>query len=83
MAQEIKVDYCIAGAGIAGLILAHKLAASGKKILVLDQGPHITELDRANMLQKSKETLNDFADYNDDVAAINITPHSWSIFMIG
>ena len=69
MSEEIKTDYCIVGAGIAGVVLASKLAASGKKVLILDQGPRFTEVDRFNMLQRSKEILNDFADYNDDVPA--------------
>jgi len=76
MAKEIKADYCIAGGGVPGLILAKKLAASGKKILLLEQGPHITETDRAELLRQSKETLNDFADYNDDVDPVSVTPHT-------
>ncbi|MCP4261733.1 MAG: GMC family oxidoreductase [Planctomycetes bacterium] len=76
MSKEIKTDYCIVGAGIAGLILASRLAKSGKKIVVLDQGPRFTEEDRANMLQQGKETLNDFADYNDNVDAAVVTPHT-------
>jgi len=76
MPEEIKADYCIVGGGIAGILLAFKLAVSGKEIVILDQGPHFTEEDRANMLLKSKESLNDFADYNDNVAPAVITPHS-------
>jgi len=76
MVKEIKTDYCIFGAGIAGIFLASKLAASGKKILILDQGPRFSEEDRQNMLQKSKESLNDFADYNDDVTPATVTQHS-------
>jgi len=76
MNQEIKTDYCIVGGGIAGIILASKLAASGKKILILDQGPRFTEQDRAEMLVKSREELNDYADYNDNVDPEIITPLS-------
>ena len=76
MTEQIRADYCIAGGGIAGVILAHRLAASGKKIVVLEQGPRFTEVDRINMLNESKATLNDFADYNDDVSAATITSHS-------
>lgn len=76
MTEEIRTDYCIAGGGIAGVILAHRLAESGKKIVILEQGPRISEVDRINLLNESKMTLNDLADYNDDVSAATITPHS-------
>ena len=76
MIKEIKADYCIVGGGIAGILLASKLASTGKKILILDQGPRFSEEDRADMLQKSKEDLNDFADYNDDVDPSVVTPLS-------
>jgi choline dehydrogenase-like flavoprotein len=76
MAKELKTDYCIAGGGVPGFILAKKLAQSGKKILLLDQGPHITETNRAELLRQSKETLNDFADYNDNVDPVSVTPHT-------
>ncbi len=76
MTQEIRADYCVAGAGPAGAVLASKLAASGKQVVIVDQGPRFTEADRSNMLRRSTETLNDFADYNDDVAAAAVTPHS-------
>ena len=76
MSEEITTDYCIAGAGPAGAVLASKLAASGKKLVMLEQGPRFTEADRDNMLVQSQETLNDFADYNDDVEAAATTPHT-------
>lgn len=76
MSQEIKTDYCIIGGGIAGIILANKLAASGKKILILDQGSRFSDEDRAEMLRKSKEDLNDFADYNDNSDSVVVTPLS-------
>ncbi len=76
MTKEINTDYLIAGSGIVGAVLASKLVASGKKIVILEQGPRFTEEDRTKMLDQSKETLNDFADYNDDVEAASITPHS-------
>ena len=76
MSDVIKTDYLIAGAGPAGAVLASKLAASGKKIVLLEQGPRFTEADRANMLHQSKETLNDFADYNDDIQRVAVTPNS-------
>ncbi len=76
MKEEIKTDYCILGGGIAGILLASKLASSGKKILIVDQGPRFSEEDRSNMLLKSKEELNDYADYNDNVDSEIITPLS-------
>lgn len=76
MNEEIKTDYCILGGGIAGILLASKLASSGKKILIIDQGPSFSEEDRSNMLLKSKEELNDYADYNDNVDSEIITPLS-------
>jgi len=59
MIKEIKADYCIVGGGIAGILLASKLIASGKKILIVDQGPQFSEEDRANMLLQSKDNLNE------------------------
>jgi glucose dehydrogenase len=76
MIKEIKSDYCIIGGGIAGILLASKLASTGKKILILDQGPRFSEEDRANMLQKSKDDLNDYSDYNDNVHPSVVTPLS-------
>lgn len=76
MTDEVRASYCIAGGGIAGLVLAHRLAQSGKKVVVLEQGPRVTEDDRFDMLLNSKETLNDFADYNDKVEASSVTPHT-------
>lgn len=74
MKKELSADYCIAGGGIAGILLATKLASTGKRILMIDQGPKFSEQDRTNMLVKSIETLNDFADYNDDISPEIITP---------
>lgn len=76
MTEEIKTDYCIAGGGIAGIVLASKLAKSGKKVLLLEQGPRFTERDRASMLSQSKEKLNDYASYNESVEPASITSHT-------
>ena len=76
MDKELKTDYCILGGGIAGILVASKLASSGKKVIIVDQGPRFSEEDRANMLQQSKKDLNDFADYNDDVVPSIVTPLS-------
>ncbi len=74
MTEAIDTDYFIAGAGIAGAVLASKLAASGREVVLLEQGPRFTEADRSNMLLQAKETLNDFADYNDDIVTAAVTP---------
>jgi NADPH-dependent 2,4-dienoyl-CoA reductase/sulfur reductase-like enzyme len=74
--QGVRADYCIAGAGPAGLILATKLAASGKNVLLIDQAPRYTGVDRAAMLRRGVESLNDYADYNDEASPNAVTPHS-------
>ena len=76
MAKEIGADYCIAGVGIAGALLAVKLAESGKKIVMLDQGPRYSKGDRWAMIRGQKETLNDFYDYNDETEEGVVTPHT-------
>ena len=76
MSEEIRADYCIAGAGPAGSVLAAKLQATGKQILLLDQGPKYTEADRSAMLRLGVDTLDDYADYNDGESAATVTPHS-------
>ena len=76
MKEEIKTDYCIIGGGIAGILLASKLATLSKKILILDQGPRFSEEDRANMLEHATEDLNQSVDYNDRVNSDAISPHT-------
>jgi len=39
MTEEVKTNYCIVGGGIAGVILASKLAPFGKKSWCLSKGP--------------------------------------------
>lgn len=76
MSDEITADYCIAGGGIAGLLVASKLAATGKRIVVLEQGPRYSEQNRVDLMIESQETLNDGADYNDDLDEAARTPHT-------
>lgn len=76
MSKELTADYFIAGCGIAGALLAAKLADSGKKIIITEQGPRFTEADRAGMLFRGKESLNDYADYNDNTDPAAVTPHT-------
>lgn len=76
MGKEIKTDYCIVGCGITGAVLAAELATSGKKVLILEQGPGYTEKDRSNMLRESVKSLNDYTDYNDNTPSYSITPQT-------
>jgi glycine/D-amino acid oxidase-like deaminating enzyme/nitrite reductase/ring-hydroxylating ferredoxin subunit len=39
LAGDEKADVCVVGAGIAGLSTAYSLAAAGKSVVVLDDGP--------------------------------------------
>jgi choline dehydrogenase-like flavoprotein len=78
MVEEVKADYCIAGCGIAAILLAAKLAESGKKILLMEQGPRFSGADRLRMMKRGKETLNDFADYNDGADPATMTPHTFA-----
>ena len=67
MTLHLETDYCVVGAGIAGLLLGERLLSSGKRVLVLDQGPEITDLERNELLRHAQENLDDTADYNDDL----------------
>src|SRR4029079_5457848 len=37
--EDLTVDVCVVGAGIAGLTTAYHLAREGKSVVVLDDGP--------------------------------------------
>lgn len=74
--MDVPADICIAGGGIAGLVLASRLAPSGRSIVVLEQGPRYGEAERASMLAASRAALDDFADYNDGLEPPAITPHA-------
>jgi glycine/D-amino acid oxidase-like deaminating enzyme/nitrite reductase/ring-hydroxylating ferredoxin subunit len=39
LSRDITVDVCVVGAGIAGLTTAYLLGKSGKRVLLLDDGP--------------------------------------------
>ncbi len=74
MAKELEADYCIVGAGIAGLLVATKLAKAGHEVLVIDQGPDIGEQQRAALLAQARRELNYGVDYNDHLDAAVLTP---------
>ena len=74
MVATLETDYCVVGAGIAGLLLGERLLASGKRVLVLDQGPDISDQMRSNLLTRVREDLHDKADYNDDLGPEWHTP---------
>ena len=76
MTQELKADYCIVGAGIAGLLVAGRLARTGKKVLVVEHGPDTSETVRANILRRARERFEYAADYNDGLGEDVLTPTS-------
>jgi len=76
MSEEIRTDYFIAGAGIAGILLANRLAATGKRVLLTDQGTRFSEAARLGIIRRIHRTLNDFADYNDETDPAMITPQT-------
>lgn len=39
LAEDLRADVCVVGAGIAGLTTAYHLAKEGKRVVVLDDGP--------------------------------------------
>src|SRR5436190_21117220 len=39
LSEDLKVDVCVVGAGIAGLTTAYLLLQAGKSVAVLDDGP--------------------------------------------
>jgi glycine/D-amino acid oxidase-like deaminating enzyme len=39
LAEDLRVDVCIVGAGIAGMTIAYLLTRAGKAVAVLDDGP--------------------------------------------
>lgn len=76
MSEELKADYCIVGAGIAGLLVASRVATTGRSVLVVDQGPDVTEEDRARLLTEAKRAFDYQADYNDNLGEDVRTPTS-------
>jgi glycine/D-amino acid oxidase-like deaminating enzyme/nitrite reductase/ring-hydroxylating ferredoxin subunit len=39
LTEDLRVDVCVVGAGIAGMTTAYMLAKEGKRVVVLDDGP--------------------------------------------
>jgi len=76
MVEELKADYCIVGAGIAGLLVASRLARTGKRVLVVEQGPRATAETRADILRRATERFEYGADYNDGLGEDILTPTS-------
>src|SRR5437764_10048134 len=46
LAENVHVDVCIVGAGIAGLSTAYHLVQAGKSVAVLDDGPLVSGMTR-------------------------------------
>lgn len=63
----ITCDVCVVGAGPAGAVLAVALAASGKQVALIDQGPRYAPEVRSELtLRRSKELANSLTvDFND------------------
>ncbi len=56
--------------------MASKLAATGKSIVVLEQGSRYSKQNRVDRMIESQQTLRDGADYNDDLDTAARTPHT-------
>ncbi len=50
----LRADVCVIGSGAGGAVAAAELAAGGRKVVVLEQGPHWTS---ADMTQREDEML--------------------------
>src|SRR5436305_10463858 len=46
MRENVHVDVCVVGAGIAGLSTAYHLVQAGKSVAVLDDGPLVSGMTR-------------------------------------
>ena len=64
--MSTTAEYCIIGAGPAGLNLAVSLARAGKDVLVLEQGPSFDMSLRPKLIQRGIEELR-WADFNDEL----------------
>ena len=62
------VDVCVVGGGMSGLLIADKLAAQGKRIAIVEQGPSYPLSDRAKLIERQHATIGP-ADFNDGLAA--------------
>lgn len=54
----MKYDYIVVGAGLAGGILARKLAESGKRILIVERRNHMDQV-----ILRALELYNTMEDY--------------------
>ena len=53
--ETLECDYCIAGTGASGGILAYRLAQAGKQVISLEQGPTIADSYFTNELRPEQE----------------------------
>jgi choline dehydrogenase-like flavoprotein len=51
---ELRADVCVIGSGGGGAVAAAELAVAGRKVVVLEQGPHWTQ---AHMTQREEQML--------------------------
>lgn len=63
MADTLQADIVVVGSGVAGALLASKLAAKGLKVLILEAGPRVDRGEGLERFQKSrtKTTLSPYA----------------------
>jgi choline dehydrogenase-like flavoprotein len=64
--MSATVEYCIIGAGPAGLNVAASLARAGKEVLVLEQGPSYDMTVRPGLIERGNQEIR-WADFNDDL----------------
>jgi glycine/D-amino acid oxidase-like deaminating enzyme len=58
--QTMRADIVIAGSGPAGTMLARRLAATGRSVVVLERGPHVTARELpADELERSRAVATD------------------------
>jgi len=81
MAEQKNYDVLIVGAGIAGAILAYKLAQAGKAVLVLDGGPEIPD-DRSPYMEQfylaqAKTPESPYPVIPDDPAPTSLDINNW------
>jgi glucose dehydrogenase len=62
-ASELDADLCVVGSGIAGMLLAEKALARGRRVLMIERGTPLTFEDRRRL------------DSHDDPLAFNKSPH--------
>jgi len=65
MAETLKTDVLVVGAGPAGSVIAARLAAAGRRVLLIEQGPRHGDALRRELLDRRRQRLgpDDFSDH--------------------